>query len=315
MPCDPSIFRSCWILAGPTAVGKTALSLQLAQKLDAEILSLDSMAIYRGMDIGTAKPNAEEQALVPHHLIDIVDPHETFSTADYLERAGDQVREIEARGKRALFVGGTGLYLRSILRGVFAGPDADWELRNQLARQVQAEPGSLHRQLAEVDAELARKLHPNDERRIIRGLEVFQLTGKPLSKQQLQGALPPEQRASRVFWLHRDREDLYERINLRVDLMIEQGLMQEVKTLLTRQPPISHTALQGLGYKEAVDYLQGKQDLAATIKEIKLRSRQFAKRQHTWFRNLEECQEIPVEQMSSPGNLVEQILKLSGETP
>lgn len=311
MNVPPEILTKCWFLAGPTAVGKTETSLLLAERLDAEILSLDSMAIYRQMDIGTAKPSLAEQQRVPHHLIDIINPDEDFSTAEYVRSASQIAAEIVRRGRTPLFVGGTGLYLRSILRGVFEGPDADWEYRRQLEAEEADSPGSLHGQLQQCDPPLAEKLHPNDLRRVIRALEVYHLTGTQLSVQQQQAARIPEETSSNVFWLHPGRDWLYERINRRVDLMFEQGLVEEVRLLLQRDPPPSRTALQGLGYKEMVEHLSGDMPLDEAREMIKIRTRQFAKRQHTWFRNLPECQEIKVTGNQSPLDLVEAIIQHS----
>lgn len=308
MNVPPEILSQCWFLAGPTAVGKTETSLLLAERIDAEILSLDSMAIYRQMDIGTAKPTTAEQQRVPHHLIDIIDPDEVFSTAEYVRLATQVASEIVSRGRSPLFVGGTGLYLRSILRGVFEGPDADWEYRRQLEAEVEDNPGCLHEKLKDCDPILAEKLHPNDLRRVIRALEVYHQTGIPLSAQQQQAARVPEETSGNVFWLHPERDWLYERINRRVDLMFEQGLVEEVRGLLERDPPPSRTALQGLGYKEMVEHLNGEMTLEEAREMIKVRTRQFAKRQHTWFRNLPECQEIKVTGNQSPLDLVDEII-------
>ncbi len=309
MEPDATLLKQCWFLAGPTAVGKTESSLLLAERLDAEVLSLDSMAIYREMDIGTAKPGKDEQARVPHHLIDLIDPHEEFSTAEYIKVAWETAADVAARGHVPLFVGGTGLYLRSLLRGVFEGPEADWNYRRQLEAREAEEPGVLHRMLAEVDPVLAKRLHPNDQRRIIRGLEVYHLTGESLSSLQQQAARSPEDRSPNVFWLHPDRDWLYERIDRRVDQMIAKGLVDEVRRLLQRTPPASRTAMQGLGYKEMVDHLEGRASLDEAVEQIKTRTRQFAKRQHTWFRNLEECQEIKVTAKRSPSDLVDELLQ------
>lgn len=296
-------------LARVAKVGKTATGLALAQRIDAEILSLDSMAIYRGMDIGTAKPSAAEQTQVPHHLIDIVDPWEEYSTAEYLHAAEATCRELAARGKVPLFVGGTGLYLRAILRGVFEGPSADWEFRHRLMREAAA-PGadSLHERLRQVDPESAARLHPNDERRLVRALEIHHLTGRPASALQQQTPRPLDERPAHVYWLEPPRAWLHDRINQRVDVMLEQGLIEEVERLLSVDPPLGRTARQGLGYKEVIDFLEGRipscEELADTIKT---RTRQFAKRQHTWFRNLEECRAIAITGEESPEDIAEML--------
>jgi tRNA dimethylallyltransferase len=318
MQIDSHILRNCWILAGPTACGKTAVSLDLAGHIGAEIVALDSMSLYRGMDIGTAKATTAERQRVPHHLIDILDPHEEYSVAQYVAAAGDACTRIVARGRVPLFVGGTGLYLRAILRGVFEGPPADWDLRRRLEDQY-SQPGALHRRLAEVDPATARRLHPNDQQRIIRALEIYVLTGRPASELQQQHPLPEDQRPAGVFWLSPPREWLYERINLRVQQMIDAGLVDEVRGLLRLPQPLSRTARQALGYREVIEYLHAQQSLAPsrhprdhdhhtlvtrslaeTIEQIQTNTRQFAKRQHTWFRNLQECRAIEITGEESP---------------
>lgn len=296
MQIDPELLRHCWFLAGPTASGKSDVALLLAERHGVEIVALDSMTLYRGMDIGTAKPTAEERARVPHHLFDMLDPHEEFSVAQYLEAAERVIREVRHRGRIPLFVGGTGLYLRSLLRGVFDGPPADWDYRQQLEQQAtQAGPQMLHDRLRAVDPVTAARLSPNDLRRVIRALEVHHLTGQPLSSQQQNAALPVEQRPAHVFWLDPPRDWLHLRINQRVERMFASGLEQEVRQLLASPQPLSHTARQALGYKETIDWIeQGAGSLADVIATIQTRTRQFAKRQCTWFRNLAECQALPI---------------------
>lgn len=295
MKIDGDILRQCRFLAGPTACGKTETGLLLAERLDAEIVSLDSMALYRGMDVGTAKPSPAERQRVPHHLIDVIDPHQESSVAEYIAAAETACRGILARGRSPLFVGGTGLYLRSLLRGVFEGPAADWEFRRQLEADVAAHgPEALHQRLQQVDPQTAAKLHPNDRRRIIRALEVRHVTGRPLSDQQQQPPLPEGERPRHVYWLSPPRDWLYARINVRVERMIAAGLVDEVRRLLQANPPMGRTARQALGYKEVIAHLENGVPLAETVTTIQTRTRQFAKRQHTWFRNLEECRPIEI---------------------
>lgn len=318
------LLRQCIFLAGPTAVGKTDATLELVSRIPKiEIVSLDSMCIYRGMDIGTAKPSRELQQQIPHHLLDIRNPHEEFSVADYVEAARSACQEIVARGGVPLFSGGTGLYLRAVLRGVFEGPPADWQIRNRL--QAQADEAAarddhfwLMRQLERVDSDAAMRLHPNDQRRIIRAIEVFELTGSTLSSQQKQHPLPEDQRPPHVYWLSPDRDWLHDRINQRVTAMFEAGLVDEVRELMKCDPPIGKTAAQGLGYKEVIDGLAGDsdhelvaEDCVAIVDLIQTRTRQFAKRQHTWYRNLEECVEVQVASDDSPvqvGDRLEQLI-------
>ncbi|MCA9061201.1 MAG: tRNA (adenosine(37)-N6)-dimethylallyltransferase MiaA [Planctomycetaceae bacterium] len=291
----PAVLRKSWFLAGPTACGKTATSLELARRLNAEIISLDSMAIYRGMDIGTAKPGPDERHGIPHHLIDVADPQQDFSVAEFVQMAHAAAVGILSRDRTPLFVGGTGLYLRSILRGIFEGPEADWEFRRLQEQRVQQE-GSLvlHEELRRCDPVTAERLHANDVRRVIRALEVFHLTGQPLSQSQTHQPRPAADRPVIVAWLESERDWLHQRINQRVDAMMQAGLLEEVRSLWTMQPAIGRTARQALGYRELFDHFDGVATLPEAVTAIKAGTRQFAKRQHTWFRHLEECVAIPV---------------------
>ncbi len=317
------ILRHCWFLAGPTAVGKTTVGIELARKIDAEIVCLDSMTVYQGMDIGTAKPTPDEQARCRHHLLDVIQPHQEYSVADYLAAAQTVCQDILSRGKIPLFVGGTGLYLRSLLRGVFQGPPADWDLRRRWEGQAsEHEEFWLHRQLAAVDPVSARRLPPQDVRRIIRALEVFELTGRPMSDQQQQPPLPEAQRPQRVVWLSPPRDWLNARINQRVEAMFATGLLEEIQRLRRLPEPFSRTARQALGYKEVLDWQErtGADNAAhlpeSIVAEIQLRTRQFAKRQHTWFRNLPECHAVDMTGGETAVDLADVILRgpLGGET-
>ena len=323
------LLLKCWFLAGPTACGKTTAALCLAERLNAEIIALDSMTIYRGMDLGTAKPTTEEQSRVPHHLLDILDPHEEFCLTDYVSAADRCCRDVISRGRVPLFVGGTGLYLRGLLRGVFDGPSADFNLRLRLENQARVEgPKSLHAQLQLIDPVSAIRLHPHDQRRIIRALEVFELTGRPLSTLQEQGARRPEQRPQHVYWLSPPRDWLHKRIDTRVEQMFADGLIDEVQRIVARPQALSQTARQALGYKEVIDWLErnpvqpaidqfgmkpppipSADRLLTTL--IQTRTRQFAKRQHTWFRNLVECRPVPISGAESPIEVAELVLNTS----
>ncbi len=238
------------------------------------------------MDIGTAKPTAEQRAATPHHLIDIVEPDRQFSLAEYLAAAEACVAEIRRRGKEVLFVGGTPLYLKGLLRGTFKGPAADPLLRRSLEQEERARPGTLHRRLAEVDPAAAERLHSNDLRRLVRALEVFLKTGVPISKWQRQfdRGLPAER--CRVFLLDWPRAVLYRRVNRRVEAMFQQGLVDEVRSLLARERPLGRTASQAVGYREVIEHLEGRRGLDETIALVKQHTRQLAKRQGTWFRSL-----------------------------
>lgn len=293
MPID--FAKTCWFLSGATASGKTSVGLELADQIDAEILSLDSMAVYRGMDIGTAKPGADEQARVPHHLINLRDPHEEFSVAEYRDAAEAAVADILARGKTPLFVGGTPMYLKCLLRGLFDGPPANWELRNKLEGELaEVGPAVLHERLTLVDPVAASNIHPNDARRIVRALEVFRSTGQPISHQQMEFEDSTPADECRVFVLRREREDARKRIEQRVEAMMTEGLVEEVRTLISDGNALGRSAHQAVGYREVLEHLAGEHDLPKTIELIQARTRRFAKRQGTWFRNLSECRFIEV---------------------
>lgn len=293
MPSTHPFHRAIY-LTGPTASGKTAVGVALAGRLGAEVVALDSMTLYRGMDIGTAKPTTAERRGVPHHLIDVLDPwDESASVAAYRGWAAEAVRGIEARGKAALFVGGTPMYLKVLLRGLFEGPSADDALRGRLEAEAEDRGDTaLHARLAEVDPTLAARLHPNDRRRVVRALEVFQLTGRPLSAWQAEHDRPAE--GVRAFALSRPRAEMHDRIDRRVLAMFDEGLVDEARRLLDAPFPPGSAALQGVGYREVIDLIDGRASQAETIERIQARTRQFAKRQETWFRGLDEVQPWPV---------------------
>jgi tRNA dimethylallyltransferase len=306
--------RDCWFLTGPTASGKSAVAVELARRLDAEVVAMDSMSLYRGMDIGTAKPSAVERAAVPHHLIDALSPGEEFSLAQYVEAARQAAAEICGRGQEVLFVGGTPLYLKALLRGIFTGPPADWELRRRWLRETEQQgPDFLHARLAAVDPVSAARLHPRDTRRLIRALEVFEKTGRPISAWQQQFDRPVPRDECRVFVLNWPRAVLYDRINRRVDEMFTAGLVGEVRGLLAGGP-LSRTASQAVGYREVIEHLHGQRGLAETIDLVKQHTRQFAKRQLTWFRSLPECRMIDVNEPFRPAELAEQIAERNHES-
>jgi len=302
----------CWYLTGPTASGKTLVGLELAQRLNAEIISLDSMTVYREMDIGTAKPSLADRARVPHHLLDLVEPDADFSVANYVDAAHDAIRDIRRRGKEVLFVGGTPLYLKSLLRGIFQGPPADWEFREEVEREIEsAGIAALHQRLEQVDPVTAARLHPNDKRRIIRALEVNKLTGRPISHQQTQFDEGSPSSACRVFVLEWPRPLLHERIAARVQQMFAQGLVEEVRQILAKYSTLSRTASQAVGYREVIEHLRGEHDLATTIERVTFRTRQFARRQGTWFRSLSECRPVPDLTTLSPAEVAERILEMN----
>ncbi len=308
----PTPFENALVLTGPTGSGKTKFGIEMAQHLDAEIISMDSMALYRGMEIGTAKPTVAERAAVAHHLIDVRDPWEGASVAWWLDEARRLVREIEARGKRILFVGGTPLYLKALLCGLFDGPPADADIRRRLADEARAAgPAELHHRLQAVDPVSAERIHVNDIRRMIRALEVHELTGKPMSAWQTQwGTADSRQQTAdsesssppaaccllpAVLWLDLPRQELYERINRRVEEMFAAGLVDEVARLRAMDRPLSLEASQALGYKEIHDLLDGTITLSEAIVRVQTRSRNFARRQITWFRHMPLCRPATME--------------------
>ncbi len=269
--------------------------MELAGRIGAEIVSLDSIALYRGMDIGTAKPSVQDRREVPHHLIDILDPHEEFSLAQYIEAAGRVAAEISGRGRQVLFVGGTPLYLKGLLRGVFQGPPADWELRRRLADEARQHGDVwLHEHLAAIDPVAAARLHPNDTRRLIRAIEVFEKLGRPISEWQRQFEIERPAEQCRVFVLDWPREELYARIDRRVEQMFSAGLVEEVRQLLAAPRPLGRTARQAVGYREVIEHLDGHRGLSETVELVRRHTRQLAKRQCTWFRSLSECRFIVV---------------------
>jgi tRNA dimethylallyltransferase len=267
----------------------------LAERLEAEIVSMDSMALYRRMDIGTAKPSAEERCHVPHHLLDVLEPWESASVAWWLERATACYHDITGRGKRVLFAGGTPLYLKALLYGLFDGPPGDKALRRRLtAEAAQLGDQALHERLRQVDPDTAARLHPNDLRRVVRALEVWELTGRPISTFQRQWAAAgnPPTESNYCLCLNLPRAELYARIDARVRQMIAGGLVEEVRALWMLERPLSREAGQALGYKELAAYLDGAETLEAAVTRIQMRSRNFAKRQLTWFRHLPECRAV-----------------------
>ena len=272
-------------LLGPTAVGKTEIAIQLAQHLNAEIISVDSRQIYRQMDIGTAKPTPEEQQAARHHLIDCADISEPFSVADYQSLADAAIADIQDRGRRVLLVGGAGLYFRAIVDGLFEGPGADPALRKRLEMEAaQFGVDALHKRLQTCDPESAGRIHPNNLVRVIRALEVYELTGTPMSELQQQWH-PEKQRYPFIaFGLTMPRALLYRRIEQRVDVMLANGLIAEVEALLAAGYPRDSIALQSFGYRELIAYLDGDCTYTEAISQLKQNTRRFAKRQLTWFR-------------------------------
>ena len=295
-------------ITGPTAAGKTSLSTLLAKRFGGEIVSADSMQVYRGMDIGTAKPTLSERGGVVHHMLDVAEPGEHYSVARYVAEASICVDDILSRGRLPVLVGGTGLYLDSLLSGrLFAQPPEDTLLRDDFRARYDSEGGeALLRELATIDPDAAARLHPNDKKRIIRALEVFHLTGKTISAHNRETQrLPPRYAALKIALTARDRADLYRRIDRRVDEMVRAGLLHEVESLLLKQLPPESTAMQAIGYKEMLRAIRGDISTEAAIEEIKRESRRYAKRQLSWFRRDGELKWIYWEKEPQAENLLQ----------
>lgn len=293
-------------ILGPTAVGKSRVAVEIAKKINAEIISADSMQVYRGMDIGTAKLTLEERQDIPHHLIDIRNPDEEWTVSDFVREVKKLKREIVKRGKTPIIVGGTGLYLWALLEGFsFPIAPADKEIRKRLEKQPLS---TLYSRLSTLDPQAVEKIHPNDKKRIIRALEVFELTGVPITK--LHRIQKKENREEKpvLIGLTLPRDQLYHRIEERVDKMIEKGLIEEVKGLLAKGYSKDLPSFQALGYKEVVEYLEGKQSKEQMIAELKKRTRHFARRQMTWFKRFKNVKwfEPPVDSQTILDYIVKQ---------
>lgn len=274
------------VIVGPTASGKTRMAVELAQRHNGEVISADSMQIYRTMDIGTAKPTKEEMGGIPHHMIDVADPEEDFSVARYVEMAARCVDDVLERGKLPIVAGGTGLYIDSLLSGrTFAPFSPDSALRGELERELEEKGGqAMLEALAQVDPEAAQRLHPNDHKRIIRALEVYRSTGKTITQHNRETqAIPPRYDALTIGLAFQDRQAMWRRIDQRVDEMVAAGLEDEVRRLLTSGISPKCTAMQAIGYKEFTQALSGEMTWQEAADVVKLRSRQYAKRQLTWF--------------------------------
>ena len=299
------------VLIGPTAVGKTDLAILLAQKCHGEIISMDSMQIYVGMDIGTAKASEEERALVPHHLIDTNSLAESSDMGSYLKLVKEKEAEVVGRGKRPLLVGGTAMYVKGLVFGLFDGPGADESLREEL-RAILAEKGPEYLRdevLRPLDPVSAERLHPNDTLRVIRAIEVSKLTGKPFSEQTNQWEKKAPQENYRIVGLTMPRDLLYKRIERRVDIMMELGLAKEVEKLMTEGLEKNLTASQAIGYKELIACYNGEYGMDRAVELIKRNTRRFAKHQLTWFRNNIEAEWYDVTKYADKNVLADEILR------
>ena len=309
-------------LTGPTASGKTALSLSLAEKLGCEIISLDSMQIYKHMDIGTAKATADERARVPHHMIDFLSPSDSYSAEDYRADAMRALADIESRGRLPLFVGGTGLYMDTVIRGnELSSPPSSEELRERLLKSAVTddEREALWQRLLEVDPESANKTHKNNVRRVVRALEIYELTGKTKTYfDELSKAATPDLEVGMITLDFHNRDNLYSRVDLRVDQMIDEGLLDEVKSLYDSGILVENTtAAQAIGYKEIKLYLDGECSLDEAVELLKLSTRRYAKRQLTWFRHNKDAKRLYIDRedgaMKSKDELLTELYAMADE--
>jgi len=303
------------VLIGPTGVGKTAASLHLAQSIGTEIISADSMQIYRHMDIGTAKPTPQQRSLVRHHMIDVAEPWESYSTGRYIEQVRTVIAALHRRDAVPLIVGGTGLYIKAMTRGIFHGPSANKDLRIELLKRERDEPGSLYGQLQSVDPVSAGAIMPADVRRIVRALEVCLTAEKSMSEMQ-SGHTKRLPYDYIKIGLMRDRQELYEMIEKRVEIMIKQGLVDEVKKLIAgicehyKGPVAELSSLQAIGYKELIPHIDGNLSLPEAVELIKKRSRNYAKRQYTWFRKEEGINWVDITGIHESAPLGKRLIEL-----
>ena len=300
------------LILGVTASGKGRLAFDLARKIGAEIISIDSMKVYRRMDIGTAKPSRQQRQQVKYHLIDVVEPYQSFSVGRYLELAGEAMKRIKSAQKPIIAVGGTAMYIKNMLYGLFDGPGADTEIRSRLKAQIAAEGiAQLHHKLTEIDPQAAQRIHLKDEKRIIRALEVFELTGKPITSFQQQFGSENMLDNWKVIGLRRQKTDASSRINKRVRRMIDEGLVDEVKSLLAEAKPLSVQARCAIGYAEIIDHLNDKLSLTEAIEKIKINTRRFAKSQRTWFKTFKEVNRLDIAEDESPENILKRTLAVT----
>ncbi len=304
------------LVLGVTASGKARLGHELAQSLDGEILSIDSMKVYRRMDIGTAKPSREAREQVRYHLIDVVEPSESFSVGVFLDRALAAIDDIRRRGKTVVAVGGTALYIKALLYGLFEGPGGDERIRAELRAQAAQEGlDRLHEALRRIDPEAADRISANDAKRIIRALEVYRLTGKPISSFQKQFDAERPRHDWLILGLRREKTVESQRINARVKKMIEQGLVDEVKSLLAEDKPLSQQARCAIGYAEIIDHLAGRMSLEDAVELIKKNTRRLAKGQRTWFKTFRQVNWLDVVPEEPPEHVIERAKELVVCTP
>lgn len=298
------------LIMGCTACGKGKLAFELARRTGAEILSIDSMKVYRRMDVGTAKPSSEQRQKVKYHLVDVVEPYESFSVGRYVELADAAIANLQKQQRPIIAVGGTAMYIRALIEGLFDGPSADSDFRRRLIKQA-AEQGTeaLYERLQQIDSAAADRIHPNDLKRIIRALEVYEITGRRISSFHTHFRSGKYRHDWKIFCLQRDKEDNSRRINQRVKKMIEEGLVDEVKSLLAEPKGLSKQAAQAVDYAEIIEHLQGKISLEDAVEKIKINTRRLAKRQRTWFRSFADVNWINVKPEDTAEQLAETINK------
>ncbi|WP_373501034.1 tRNA (adenosine(37)-N6)-dimethylallyltransferase MiaA [Desulfococcus sp.] len=297
------------IICGPTGVGKTAAAIHLARCRRGEIVSADSMQVYRFMDIGTAKPTPEERSAVPHHMIDVAAPDEAFDAARFAREASAAVDALAARNTPAFVVGGTGLYIKSLTRGIFHAEAVDPEIRGRLENEADIlGPAALHHRLARLDPEAGRRIHPNDRFRILRALEVFESTGKPISDHHSAHRFGESPFRTLKIGLEMEREALYERIDRRVDIMIETGLLPEVRRLLAMGYHSELKSMKSIGYRHMADFIEGRTSWEEAAKTLKRDTRRYAKRQYTWFKADPEVIWTPPAALEEMNNRIESFL-------
>ncbi|MDH4241974.1 MAG: tRNA (adenosine(37)-N6)-dimethylallyltransferase MiaA [Phycisphaerae bacterium] len=283
------------LILGVTASGKGQLAFGLAESLGAEIISIDSMKVYRRMDIGTGKPPKEAREKLSYHLIDVVEPSEAFSVATFLDLANGAIEQIKSRKRPIIAVGGTALYIKALLYGLFKGPGTDEQIRAELRARAETEGSELYRELAAIDPAAAERISPNDTRRIIRALEVYKITGKPISSFQNQFNAEEPLRDWKIIGLRREKAEENKRINARVKRMIEAGLIDEVKSLLGEEKPLGKQARCAIGYAEIIDHLSGRTTLEDAVELIKKNTRRLAKNQRTWFKTFADVKWLNLE--------------------
>ena len=298
------------LILGVTASGKGTLGFELARYLHGEIISVDSMKVYRRMDIGTAKPSGEKQKLIPYHLIDVIEPSDSFSVDQFLDLTDRAVNNIQDLQKPVIATGGTAMYIKALLYGLFNGPGSNLSIREKLKEAISKEGLlSLYKRLSQIDPDASERIHPNDEKRIIRALEVYEITGKPISSFQNQWSVPNKTEWF-VIGLRREKELENHRINMRVKKMVEQGLLDEVRSLLSESKPMSQQAAAAIGYAETIEHLNGKCNFEDAVEQIKINTRKFAKSQRTWFKTFRDVNWIDLDENDTVESVLEKTLAI-----